>query len=143
MDDANLVDVWAVAIKPSDSRMMLVGTRGYKSPGKGGIYRTTDGSAPFERVDLPDIVIPYQQDKRSCEGLRYTRDGSYLVAVFNDNTWDANNQKGAYYSTDDGQSWREIGGLGIKDGIVVRADPFRTNRVYLGTEGGGAVRVDF
>jgi ligand-binding sensor domain-containing protein len=55
---------------------------------------------------------------------------------------DFNQAKGLFYSEDLGMSWEEIKDLPNKNIIVVKSDPISTQRLWVGTNGGGSFRVD-
>jgi ligand-binding sensor domain-containing protein len=50
--------------------------------------------------------------------------------------------KGVFYSDDSGESWEKIEGLPNNDINVLKSDPVSAGRLWVGTDGGGAFRVD-
>jgi photosystem II stability/assembly factor-like uncharacterized protein len=145
MAHPEIIDVWSIAPKPGEAEVMMVGVRGYKEPGIGGVYRTLDGGAHWQRVDK-DIVIDYEDpppdNKRWARSIDYSPDGSSVYAGFSSMGWDFNKHKGLFYSRDDGSTWKKVYGIPNNDIQMVHADPSMTNRLWVGSDGGGSHRID-
>lgn len=141
----NLIDVWSIGMKPGDSSMIFVGTRGYRQTGTGGVFLSRDGGSTWERMDklIPiEYEDPKEQAKRWARSLSYSKDGKVLYAGFTDQGYDYNQDKGVFYSLDDGLTWKKVTGLPVNDVKVVRVDPTINSRIWIGTEGSGAHRID-
>ena len=143
---ANLRDVRAIVVKPGDSNTILAGTRGYSLSGTGGIYKSTNGGTDWSQVDTT-IDIPHEDagssKKRWCSSLAYNSSGSILVAGFRAEGHDAANNKGAWYSFDDGASWNKIPGVAIESITEVNTDPHDELIFYVSSNGGGVNKITF
>jgi hypothetical protein len=142
--DRYLSDVWTIAISPMDSKLLFVGTSGYQMWGAGGLFKSADGGSSWERVDT-SISIPYEDSggsaKRCIKSVLFSNDGSVLFIGLSDDGYDYNNNKGVYYSLDNGTTFVKIVGLPINNINTLTADPFDRSIIWVGTEGGGSYKV--
>jgi len=100
-----VASVGAVAVAPSDAKVVWVGTgeaNDRNSSGWGnGVYRSTDGGGTWSHVGLNDskaiarIVVDPKDPKTA------------LVAVAGD-LWTPTSERGLYKTTDAGQTWRRV-----------------------------------
>lgn len=104
-DGEAVASIGAVAVAPSDPKVLWVGTgeaNDRNSSGWGrGVYRSTDGGATFAEAGLKDTktiarVVVHPTDPRTA-----------WVAAMGD-LWTPNPERGLYKTTDGGQSWTNV-----------------------------------
>ena len=120
--------VGAIAIAPSNPSVVYVGSgEGLQRPDLAtgnGIYRSTDGGATWQHLDLAEgqqigsiIVDPHDPDR-------------VLVAVLG-HPYGPNPERGVFRSTDGGQSWEKVLYKGENTGAIqVAFDPSDAQTVY-------------
>ncbi len=104
-DDAGVGSIGAVAVAPSDSKVIWIGTgeaNDRNSSGWGnGVYRSTDGGATWTHVGLRDsrtiarIVVKPDDPKTAW------------VAAMGD-LWTSSAERGLYKTTDGGATWQRV-----------------------------------
>ncbi len=105
----------------------------YAAVSNGGVWKTTNAGGSWQSLGqgLPTQVV---------SGVAWSSSGSgTLIALTGDNAYggDTYSGLGAYYSTDDGKTWRHSSG--IPDGILgfrLAVDPSNPAKVYAATGGG-------
>ncbi len=129
-DDYGSLSIGALAIDPTDSDIVYVGT-GEANPGGGsvayggdGVWKTTDGGATWNHVGLPKsryigrIVVDPVNPSRV-----------YVAAT--GNLYSRNRDRGVYRSVDAGASWSLVLSVSDTTGCVDLAiDPSNPSRVF-------------
>jgi photosystem II stability/assembly factor-like uncharacterized protein len=132
MDDQKVVSFGAVAVAPSNSKVVWVGTgepNDRNSSGWGnGVYRSTDGGATWSHLGLRDSkaiarIVVHPKDP----------DTAYVAAI--GNVWSDSRERGLYKTTDGGKSWKavlqapapDIEKVGCGD---VAIDPLNPDTIY-------------
>jgi len=97
-DQEHVASIGAVAVAPSDPRIVYVGT-GEQTQGN-GVYKSTDGGATWTNVGLRDthIISGVVVDPRNPDTV--------LVAAGGDH-W-SGNERGVYKTTDGGKNWKQV-----------------------------------
>lgn len=129
-DEAGSPSIGAVAIDPTDSDVVYVGT-GEANPGGGsvayggdGVWKTTDGGSTWENVGLTDsryigrIVVDPD-------------DPSRVFVAATGNLFSKNSERGVYRSVDAGSTWTQVLFVSDSTGCVDLAiDPDNPDRVF-------------
>jgi photosystem II stability/assembly factor-like uncharacterized protein len=130
-DDQSVASVGAIAIAPTDSNVIYVGTgegnpRNSASFGD-GVYKSIDGGDHWTHIGLPDtdkiprIVI----DPKNA-------DVAYVCALGHE--WGPNEERGLFKTTDGGRSWKKVLYKNDLTGCSdVDIDPTNANVVYTAT----------
>jgi photosystem II stability/assembly factor-like uncharacterized protein/antitoxin (DNA-binding transcriptional repressor) of toxin-antitoxin stability system len=144
-DSAAMVSIGAVAVHPTDANLVWVGTgegnNRQSSSWGDGVYRSTDGGAPWKNMGLRDskqiakIVIDPTD-----------RDVVYVAAL--GDLWKSGGERGLYKTTDGGQNWTRVLDAGTdagatelvmdpRDPKVLYAATYQRRRASFGFNGGG------
>ena len=128
MKDAKVFSIGAVAVAPSDPRVVWVGTgeaTDRNSAGFGsGVYRSTDGGATFTHAGLP------ASRAIARIAVHPARPEVAFVAAAGD-LWTKGGERGLYRTTDGGKSWTKVlaaaapddADTGCVDVVLSPADP--------------------
>ena len=130
---------------PNRPGLLFVGVRGYKKTGIGGVYRSTNGGRNWVRVDGAIRIggeDPGADAKRWARSVVLLDKGRRVAVGFSDMGYDFNQDKGVHYSDDLGNSWTKVEGIPNNDINMLTSDPVAANRLWVGTMGGGAFRID-
>ncbi len=129
-DDAGSPSIGAIAIDPTDSDIVYVGT-GEANPGGGsvayggdGVWKTIDGGTTWENVGLPNsqyigriMVDPV--------------DPSRIFVAAMGNLYSKNSDRGLYRSADAGSSWTQVLFVSDSTGCIdLSIDPGNPNRIF-------------
>ena len=143
-DKQPVVSIGALAVAPSDPKIIWVGTgeaNDRNSSGWGnGVYRSTDGGATWAHVGLagsraiPRIVVHPKEPATAW------------VAAMGD-LWNPGGERGLFKTTDGGKTWKAVlkapGGLDTRVGCgKVVLDPSTPDTLYAGTEAGLYASLD-
>lgn len=113
------LNLTTVAINPSDTNMILVGTghRPYGGTVGGGIFKSTDGGNTWHKVSIPDYPVD-----------------SIVINPASTNTmYAATFGGGVYKSTDSGETWSQSNsGIGNNDVYALAIDPQQPDTLYAG-----------
>src|SRR3989454_597447 len=124
-----------IAVDPRDPNRILVAVAGhpYGPNEERGIFRSVDGGKTFEKVLYKDentggadVLIDPSNPDVAYAALWEARQGPWENAAWN------GNGGGVFKSTDNGKTWRQLGG-GLPDGIIqanLAIAPSATNRVF-------------
>jgi photosystem II stability/assembly factor-like uncharacterized protein len=104
-DRQDVQSIGAVAIDPSNSKIVWVGTgeswvRNSVSVGD-GVYKSTDGGENWTNVGLKD-------SEHIAKILVNPSDGNDVLACATGHLWDDNNERGVYQTTDGGKTWKKV-----------------------------------
>jgi photosystem II stability/assembly factor-like uncharacterized protein len=104
-DRQSVQSIGAVAIDPSNSQIVWVGTgeswvRNSVSVGD-GIYKSTDGGENWTNVGLKD-------SEHIAKILVNPKDGNTVYACATGHLWDDNDERGVYKTSDGGKTWRKV-----------------------------------
>jgi photosystem II stability/assembly factor-like uncharacterized protein len=104
-DLANVQSIGSVAIDPSNSKNVWVGTgeswvRNSVSIGD-GVYKSTDGGENWTNVGLKD-------SEHIAKILVDPRDSNTVLACATGHLWDDSNERGVYKTSDGGKTWRKV-----------------------------------
>ncbi len=97
-DDAGVASVGAVAVAPSDAKIVYVGT-GEQTPGN-GMWKSTDAGATWKRIGLEKthFISTVRVDSHNPDIV--------LVAALGDRT--SGDQRGVFKTTDGGATWKRV-----------------------------------
>ena len=97
-DDANVASVGAVAVAPTNARIVYVGT-GEQTPGN-GMWKSTDAGTSWKHIGLEKthFISTVRVDPRNPDTV--------FVAVLGDRT--SGDQRGVFKSTDGGATWKKV-----------------------------------
>ena len=106
-DREDVQSIGAVAIDPSNSKIVWVGTgeawvRNSVSVGD-GIYKSTDGGENWTNVGLKD-------SEHIAKILVNPSDSNDVLACATGHLWNDNDERGVYQTTDGGKTWNESSG---------------------------------
>ncbi len=131
-DDQPAASVGAVAVAPSDPKVIWVGTgeaNDRNSSGWGhGVYRSTDGGGTWTEAGL--------KDSRTIARIRvHPKDPATAWVAVTGDLWTASPERGLYKTTDGGKTWKPVlqaaGAVANKVGCGdVAIDPADPNVVY-------------
>jgi photosystem II stability/assembly factor-like uncharacterized protein len=104
-DREDVQSIGAVAIDPSNSKIVWVGTgeawvRNSVSVGD-GVYKSTDGGENWTNVGLKD-------SEHIAKILVNPNDGNDVLACATGHLWDDNDERGVYQTTDGGKTWNKV-----------------------------------
>jgi photosystem II stability/assembly factor-like uncharacterized protein len=113
---------------PRDSRTIYIAAATAPQLPEGGIYKTTNGGASWERmpVDFPTDMQSYVQAFFVRVNPKHP-DTVYLSATTH----------GLFVTTDAGKSWREVKGIPFTPVQRVTIDPVDENTIWVTSFGGG------
>lgn len=147
-DKVHVASIGALAVAPSDPRVIYVGT-GEQTRGN-GLYRSNDGGATWAHVGLEDvlfiqsvIVDPHDPNTVVVAGNSVGMGILWLPLP----RWAKSANRGIFKTTDGGKTWKKVftndQSLGIVD---MCSDPGDARKlyavVYLPPSGSGAARVE-
>ncbi len=126
--DAPVISMGDVAIAPSDTNVVYLGTgeedsRNSISPG-GGVFKSTNGGRTWEFLGLKETqtigrIVVHPTDPNTV----------WVAAL--GAPWNANPERGLYKSTDGGKTWRNVKFISDKAGFVdVAIDPGNANVLW-------------
>lgn len=124
--DLGVDETHVLRVSKGDSLRVYAGTANYTGTGAGGVLRSTNGGATWQR-SLPlhnvyDLAL-------------HPTDPALLFAAARDSSWNAG---GVFQSTDGAISWTKVYTYSRVSAVVV--DPFDGNIVYAGTDGNGVIK---
>lgn len=126
--------VVALEIDPADPDIVYVGINGLGVGSTGGLFRSTDAGASWERREV---------------GLSDTNVTALSVAAAPPMTLYAGTPSGLFVTRDEGLTWRAAGTLPLSDGLLsgipvfsTAVDPADGDRVYVGSDGSTLYRSD-
>ena len=104
-DKTDVQSIGAVAVDPSNSQIVWVGTgeawlRNSVSVGD-GVYKSTDGGENWTNVGLKD-------SEHIARILVDPKDGNTVYVCATGHLWDDNSERGVYKTTDGGKAWRKV-----------------------------------
>jgi photosystem II stability/assembly factor-like uncharacterized protein len=104
-DREDVQSIGAVAIDPSNSKIVWVGTgeswvRNSVSVGD-GVYKSTDGGEDWTNVGLKD-------SERIAKILLNPADGNDVLACATGHLWNDNDERGVFQATDGGKTWKKV-----------------------------------
>lgn len=104
-DREDVQSIGAVAIDPSNSKIVWVGTgeawvRNSVSVGD-GLYKSTDGGENWTNVGLKD-------SEHIAKILVNPGDSNDVLACATGHLWDDNDERGVYQTTDGGKTWKKV-----------------------------------
>jgi photosystem II stability/assembly factor-like uncharacterized protein len=118
-DREDVQSIGAVAIDPSNSKIVWVGTgeawlRNSVSVGD-GVYKSTDGGENWTNVGLKD-------SEHIAKILVNPTDSDNVLACATGHLWDDSDERGVYQTTDGGKTWKKVlGGLNGSSGCAMIA----------------------
>ena len=125
-DRQNVQSIGAIAIDPSDSKNVWVGTgeswtRNSASMGD-GVYKSTDGGDNWTNVGLPD-------SERIAKILVDPTDGSAVYVCATGHAFNDSPERGVYKTTDGGATWRKVlAGMNVSTGCAMLINESRQSR---------------
>lgn len=128
--DRHTMSIGAVAIDPSNSKIVWVGTgeswvRNSVSVGD-GIYRSIDAGESWTRVGL-------EQTERIARVLVHPKDGNTVYACAAGHLFDDHDERGVYRTKDAGKNWQKVLFVGRDAGCADLAmDPSNPSILYAG-----------
>jgi photosystem II stability/assembly factor-like uncharacterized protein len=130
-DKQPIVTVGALAVAPSDPRVIYVGTgqpeERYDIGSGSGVYRSGDGGATWQSVGLPDSrhIGAVYVDPRNADVV--------FVAALG-HLYGRNEERGVYRSSDGGKNWSRVLYVDPGTGAVdIAADPADPDHIYAAT----------
>lgn len=104
-DRQDVQSIGAVAIDPSNSKIVWVGTgeawtRNSVSVGD-GVYKSTDGGENWTNVGLKD-------SEHIAKILVNPGDGNDVLACATGHLWDDNDERGVFHTSDGGKTWNKV-----------------------------------
>ena len=130
-DKQPVQSIGAIALDPSDSKVVWVGTgeswtRNSVSIGN-GIYRSADGGDTWDHRGLPE-------SERIAKILLDPRNGNTVYACVPGKLWSDSPDRGLYKTSDGGQSWQQVlKGTNLSTGCAGLAmDPRNPDRLFAG-----------
>jgi photosystem II stability/assembly factor-like uncharacterized protein len=104
-DHENVQSIGAIAIDPSNSKNIWVGTgesweRNSASMGD-GVYKSVDGGDNWTNVGLPD-------SERIAKILVVPGDGNTVLVCATGHAYNDSDERGVYKTSDGGQTWRKV-----------------------------------
>ena len=104
-DREDVQSIGAVAIDPSNSKIVRVGTgeawtRNSVSVGD-GVYKSTDGGENWTNVGLKD-------SEHIAKILVNPSDSNNVLACATGHLWDDNDERGVFQTTDGGKTWNKV-----------------------------------
>jgi photosystem II stability/assembly factor-like uncharacterized protein len=104
-DRQSVQSIGAVAIDPSNSKIVWVGTgeawtRNSVSLGD-GIYKSTDGGENWTNMGLKD-------SENIAKILVDPKDGNNVLACATGHIWDDNDERGVFKTSDGGNTWKKV-----------------------------------
>ena len=120
-DDQPFASIGDVAVAPSDSQVVWVGTgerNSLRSQGWGdGVYRSTDGGSSWTHVGLAET-------REIGRIVVHPTDASVAYVAALGHLWGAGRDRGVYRTTDGGKSWKQVLFVDDTTGIVdLKMDP--------------------
>ena len=113
-DDQSVNSIGAIALAPSDSDILWVGTGGANSVRStyygDGVYKSTDGGATFRNVGLTD-------SHHIARIVIHPSDPDVVWVAAMGHLFTPNAERGVFKTTDGGRSWRKV--LFINDDVGV------------------------
>jgi photosystem II stability/assembly factor-like uncharacterized protein len=130
-DKEDVQSIGAVALDPSDPKVVWVGTgeswtRNSVSIGD-GIYRSDDGGETWHNMGLP-------QSERITKIVVHPKNGAIVYACVPGRLWSDSAERGLYKTTDSGKSWALVlKGPNLSTGCsAVTLDPKNPERLFAG-----------
>src|ERR1039457_1491783 len=104
-DREDVQSIGAVAIDPSNSKIVWVGTgeawvRNSVSVGD-GVYKSTDGGENWTNVGL-------KESEHIAKILVNPTDSNDVLACATGHLWDDNDERGVFQTTDGGKTWKKV-----------------------------------
>jgi photosystem II stability/assembly factor-like uncharacterized protein len=128
-DREDVQSIGAVAIDPSNSKIVWVGTgepwlRNSVSVGD-GVYKSTDGGENWTNVGLKD-------SEHIAKILVNPGDGNNVLACATGHLWDDNDERGVYQTTDGGKTWTKVlaGANGSSGCAMIARSPQEPKTIY-------------
>jgi photosystem II stability/assembly factor-like uncharacterized protein len=128
-DREDVQSIGAVAIDPSNSKIVWVGTgeawvRNSVSVGD-GVYKSTDGGENWTNVGLKD-------SEHIGKILINPTDGNDVLACATGHLWDDNDERGVYQTTDGGKTWNKVlaGADGSSGCAMIARSPQDPKTIY-------------
>lgn len=126
--DQSTASIGAIAIAPSDTTVVWVGTgdpnsRNTIEPGD-GVYKSTDGGMTWKMMGLADgqMVGNIAIDPTNADIVYVAELG---------HAWDTKGERGLFKTTDGGATWKRIKYIDEKTGFVdVKIDPSNHNNIF-------------
>src|SRR5262249_38686939 len=150
-DDVHVASVGAVAVAPSNPRVVYVGTGNQSTwsftPGN-GIYKSTDAGKTWTNIGLPDsqyiggIVVDPANADVAIVAVQGGRGGGPPTGAGSTAGAASAGERGVYRAADGGRSWKRVlpsdGSAGASDVYLDYGDP---KIVYASLTGGGGAQA--
>ena len=128
-DRQSVQSIGAVAIDPSNSKIVWVGTgeswvRNSVSVGD-GVYKSTDGGENWTNMGLQD-------SEHIAKILVDPKDSNTVYACATGHLWDDNDERGVYKTSDGGKTWRKVlAGANASTGCgLIAMSPQEPNTIF-------------